>query len=101
MHPRKTIPDPVIVSLQPVPAQSEAARPSPFTEPSELRSLRIEEFLQARSLAPKSQKVYRQDLQYFLNWTATAWAAVTPRQVTQFKALSHAASGGYNATDTL
>ena len=85
MPPRQTIPDPVIVSLQPVLGQSEAVRPSMASEPTELRRLRVEEFLQARALAPKSQKAYRQDLQSFLHWTETAWAAVTPRQVAQFK----------------
>lgn len=56
------------------------------TEPSsDLRSARIDEYLQARSLAPKTQKAYRQDLQHFLRWTDKAWSAITPRQVTQFK----------------
>ncbi len=86
MHPRKTIPDPIIVPLQSFPRQAEAVGSNQLSEPTELRSLRVEEFLQARSLAPKSQKAYRQDLQSFLHWTDAAWAAVTPRQVAQFKA---------------
>jgi len=56
------------------------------SQPAELRKLRVDEFLQARSLAPKSQTAYRQDLQRFLNWTDKGWAEVTPRHVTQFKA---------------
>jgi integrase/recombinase XerD len=51
----------------------------------DLRSARIDEYLQARSLSPKTQKAYRQDLQHFLRWTDKAWAAVTARQITQFK----------------
>jgi integrase/recombinase XerD len=53
--------------------------------PTDLRSTRIEEYLQARSLAVKTQKAYRQDLQHFLRWTNQAWSAVTARQIAQFK----------------
>jgi integrase/recombinase XerD len=55
-------------------------------ETPELRQLRIKEFLDARSIAPNTRKAYEEDLQRFMHWTDTAWALVTPRQVTQFKA---------------
>lgn len=84
-HRRKAIPDPVIVPLS-VPGLSATVRLGQSSAPAELRSLRVEEFLQARSLAPKSQQAYRQDLQTFLHWTEQGWSAVTPRQVAQFKA---------------
>jgi len=85
MNVRKSVPDPIIVPLSP------KASPSPSDSSNvheilELRRLRIDEFLQARSLAPKSQKAYRQDLQYFLSWTDKGWSDITPRQVAQFKA---------------
>jgi hypothetical protein len=32
-----------------------------------------------------SKKTYQQDLQRFMDWTQTAWDAVTPRQVVLFK----------------
>ena len=86
MNRRKSIPDPIIVSLQSIAGQSDSARLSRTSEPTELSKLRVDEFLQARSLAPKSQKAYRQDLQCFLNWIDKGWAEVTPRQVAQFKA---------------
>ena len=86
MNRRKSIPDPIIVPLQSIPEQSDSARLSKTSEPADLRKLRVDEFLQARSLAPKSQKAYRQDLQCFLNWIDKGWAEVTPRQVAQFKA---------------
>jgi integrase/recombinase XerD len=54
-------------------------------KPIELRQQRVGEFLAARSLAPKSQKAYREDLARFMSWTDTAWSNVTPRQVAQFK----------------
>ena len=86
MNRRKSIPDPIIVPLQSIPEQSDSARLSRTSEPADLRKLRVDEFLQARSLAPKSQKAYRQDLQCFLSWIDKGWAEVTPRQVAQFKA---------------
>jgi integrase/recombinase XerD len=45
-----------------------------------------EEFLQARSLSANSKIAYRRDLKHFLRWITIGWAAVTPRQVAQFKA---------------
>ena len=83
---RHSIPDPVIVPLQPIAGLPQSDRPSQPKKPIELRTLRVEEFLQARSLAPKTQRAYCQDLQHFLNWTEKGWAEVTPRQVAQFKA---------------
>jgi site-specific recombinase XerD len=47
--------------------------------------LRVQEFLQARSLQPKSRKAYQRDLDLFMTWTDTAWNQVTRRQVAQFK----------------
>ena len=49
------------------------------------RLAQIDEFLHALSLAPNSQKAYRQDLNSFLRWTQTSWNAVTAQQVAQFK----------------
>jgi site-specific recombinase XerD len=45
----------------------------------------VQEFLQARSLQPKSRKAYQRDLDLFMTWTDTAWNQVTRRQVAQFK----------------
>lgn len=106
MSRRKSIPDPVIISLQPdgspqsdrdLAATSgnslEQAR-SIAVEGRELadsRVLQVEAFLQtansrgAGSLSPRTQKAYRQDLQQFLNWTDKLWAEITPRHIAQFK----------------
>ena len=85
MNRRQSVPDPIIVPLQAVSQQTQPLHSSASSEPTELRGLRVDEFLQARSLAPKTQKAYRQDLQAFLNWTDKAWGEVTPRQIAQFK----------------
>lgn len=76
-----------IPEIQIIPVDRAQSKPQPLPlDPTDLRELRIEEFLQARSLAPRTQKAYRQDLQQFLDWSDQAWAEVTPRQVAQFKA---------------
>lgn len=85
MNARKSVPNPTIIPLSSR-VLSSPSDASNVCELLELRRLRVDEFLQARSLAPKSQKAYRQDLQYFLNWTDKGWSDITPRQVAQFKA---------------
>jgi integrase/recombinase XerD len=72
---RRKIPDPVIR-----PVTTTAVQPA-----ADLRQSRIDEYFQARSLAPNTEKSYRHDLSYFLNWTDQPWAAITPRLVAQFK----------------
>lgn len=83
----RSIPD-----IQIVPVRLQTTEPSrlPSINPAigqlaELRTLRVEEFLMARSLAPKSQVAYRQDLNRWLDWTDRNWEEVTPRQMAQFK----------------
>jgi integrase/recombinase XerD len=78
---RQNIPEPQLISLV---SGSKPTAPKP-TAPTELRQQRVDEFLAARSLAPKSIKAYREDLARFMAWTDTAWSNVTPRQVAQFK----------------
>jgi integrase/recombinase XerD len=51
----------------------------------DLRKVRIDEFLSARSLADKTKKAYRQDLKYFQDWTDTRWADLTPKMVAKYK----------------
>jgi integrase/recombinase XerD len=78
---RQETPEPQLIRL------TSATPPKPKTPsiPLELRQQRVDEFLAARSLAPKSQKAYREDLARFMAWTDTAWQNVTPRQIAQFK----------------
>jgi integrase/recombinase XerD len=79
---RNNIPEPQLISLVgPTPTA-----PLKSTAPIELRQSRVAEFLNARSLAPQTQKAYREDLARFMAWTDTPWQHVTARQVAQFKA---------------
>jgi integrase/recombinase XerD len=78
---RQNVPEPQLISLV---GGSKPTAPKP-AKPTELRQQRVEEFLAARSLAPKSQKAYGEDLARFMGWTDTAWSNITPRQVAQFK----------------
>jgi site-specific recombinase XerD len=81
---RPAIPDPVIVPFisgketPTIPAAKAAS-------PTDLRQTKVDEFIAARSLKPKSEQAYRRDLQCFTDWTQQAWANVTRRQVAQFK----------------
>ena len=86
MNRRKMVPDPVVLLLQSIDRKTGSTVSPTRPDLTDLREERVKEFLQARSLAPKSQKAYRQDLQYFLNWTDKRWAEITPRQIAQFKA---------------
>ncbi|MBV8884059.1 MAG: phage integrase N-terminal SAM-like domain-containing protein [Chroococcidiopsidaceae cyanobacterium CP_BM_RX_35] len=61
--------------------QSQQLKLTSATPPSDLRSLRVEEFLKARSLSANSQKAYRRELTRFLQWTDRPLADITPRQV--------------------
>jgi hypothetical protein len=64
MFTHKSIPEPVIVPI--LNAQNEGKQANQ-SKVKDLRMLRFEEFITARSLAPKSQKAYHQDIKYFLD----------------------------------
>ncbi|OWY65524.1 integrase domain-containing protein SAM domain-containing protein [cyanobacterium TDX16] len=85
--PLRPIPEPVILtnSIQPTDPGSATTATTASNQPIDLRQLRVDEFLMARSLSDNSKKAYQQDLQRFMDWTQSAWAFVTPRQVALFK----------------
>ncbi len=71
-----------------LPARSRKPPPwsgSPSGGPTELRWLRVEEFLKARSLVANSQKAYRRELRRFWEWTDKPWGQITPRQIVHYK----------------
>ena len=72
-----SVPEPQLIALA-----GKRVEPSDFAE---IRRLRIEEFLDARSLAVNTRKAYQDDLLRFIAWTDQPWNRITPRQVTQFK----------------
>lgn len=79
--PQRRLPTPIITLVGP--ASHQVTKPA--QQPLSMRELRVQEFLQARSLQPKSRKAYHRDLQTFMNWTDTVWSQVTRRQIAQFK----------------
>lgn len=81
---RPAIPDPVIVPLNRG-KESPQASATRVASPADLRQTKVDEFIAARSLKPKSEQAYRRDLQSFMDWTQQAWGNVTRRQVAQFK----------------
>jgi integrase/recombinase XerD len=70
-----------IVRVIPLHSQ-QPALPKP---PTDLRQLRVNEFLQARSLSANSKRAYRRELERFLDWTDKSWTDITPRHITQYK----------------
>lgn len=62
------------------------AVPASGASPIDLRSLRVEEFLKARSLCANSKTAYRRELRRFLAWTERPISQITPRQIVQYKA---------------
>lgn len=75
-----TVPEPKLVIYSELATQNNKAITA-----SDLRQVKVEEFLAARSLQPKSRKAYQSDLQIFMDWNDSAWGEVTRRKVTQFK----------------
>jgi len=65
---------------------NQASEPRVARQSVDLRWLRVEEFLQAKSLAPNTKTAYQRELKRFLAWSDRAWAEITPRQIAQFKA---------------
>ncbi len=84
---RRSIPEPQLIPIT-TPQVAQAATPPTATPPTATPSWRevwVEEFLQAKSLAPNSQRAYRQDLKTFVDWYPQGWEAVTPSQIVAFK----------------
>lgn len=65
-----------------IPVQSP---PETSAEVTDLRSERIQEFLQASNFAFNTKKAYRFELERFVEWSDKAWHGITPRDLAQFK----------------
>ncbi|MBF2028705.1 MAG: tyrosine-type recombinase/integrase [Oscillatoriales cyanobacterium C42_A2020_001] len=65
-----------------IPVQS---TPETSAEVTDLRSERIQEFLQASNFAPNTEKAYQFELKRFMEWSEKAWHGITPRDLAQFK----------------
>ena len=77
-----------LISIQPVvgseviqPERSKAVQPV-----TDLRWLRVEEFLNSSNLALNSRSVYQRELSRFLGWTDHAWFDLKPRHIALYKA---------------
>lgn len=87
---KRAIPEPVIVPLaggKNAASAGASLLPKAIAPafPTDLRQTKVDEFIAARSLQPKSDRAYRRDLQCFMDWMPQAWGNVTRRQVAQFK----------------
>lgn len=77
-----------------MPASPDSSSPSPRSpapvptsgaSPIDLREVRVEEFLKARSLTANSKTAYRRELRRFFAWTERPISQITPRQIVQYK----------------
>ena len=76
-----SVPEPKLILL----SGNHSASHTMHSESADIRRSRIEEFLEARSLAANTRKAYQDDLLRFMAWIDQPWNSITPRQVTQFK----------------
>lgn len=53
--------------------------------PTDLRWLRVEEFFNAKTLAPNTKKAYSLELRRFANWTDKAWNNINSRDIASYK----------------
>lgn len=53
---------------------------------TDIRWMKIEEFLNSSALASNSRKVYERELHRFLTWTELLWGEIKPRHISQYKA---------------
>jgi len=53
---------------------------------ADIRSGKVQEFLNSSNLAANTRKVYERELKRFLSWTELLWADIKPRHVAQYKA---------------
>jgi integrase/recombinase XerD len=84
--PRRPMPDPLIVPLQPSAQPDRLVIARPPDSQNDSRQHLVEQFLQTRSLSTRSQTAYQQDLNRFMRWSDSAWETVTQRQIALFKA---------------
>ncbi|MDV3002820.1 MAG: Tyrosine recombinase XerC (plasmid) [Chroococcopsis gigantea SAG 12.99] len=68
-----------------VPARHRSPSGAHASPPTDLRYVRVEEFLKARALSDNTQKAYRRELHRFLDWKDLPWGNITPRHITLYK----------------
>lgn len=59
--------------------------PTPASVAANLSALRIDEFLQARSLSANTTRAYRHELHRFLNWAEISWSEVNGRDIAKYR----------------
>ncbi len=63
-----------------------ATPPSESTQTAtDFRWLRVEEFFQAKAIAPNTKKAYERELRRFIRWTDKAWYDINSRDIANYK----------------
>jgi len=72
--------------------QSQRGQRRSQTQPPDLRSMKVQEFLESSNLSANTRTSYTRQLTRFLEWTDLHWGDIKPRHISQYKAyLSHEA----------
>ena len=53
---------------------------------TDIRMVKVREFINSSNLAPNTRKVYERELKRFLSWTELLWGEIKPRHISQYKA---------------
>lgn len=74
-------------STEPVSTGRTKGRPARIqTVSTDIRWLKVREFINSGNLAPNTRKVYERELKRFLEWTELLWGEIRPRHISQYKA---------------
>lgn len=76
-------PKPILEFHKPERDRLTVSKPTQF--PSDLRWLRVEEFFNAKTIAPNTKKAYERELGRFVDWTDKAWNNITGRDIANYK----------------
>ncbi len=81
----KVIPFPTDTAEPTTRSPRKPGRASRIQTPSDLRWLKIQEFLRSSGLSPNTRRAYERELKRFLNWTELHWQELRSRHIGQYK----------------
>jgi len=96
VYPFNSLPNINVIPLDfdrpPESTQSQRGQRRSQTQPPDLRSMKVQEFLESSNLSANTRTSYTRQLTRFLEWTDLHWGDIKPRHISQYKAyLSHEA----------
>lgn len=75
-----------IIEFYPLEGGKPTVKPGPTPpSPTDVRWMRVQEFLRANTFRPNTIKAYEREIQRFLSWTDETWIDITPRDIANYK----------------